>query len=50
MARERVTIRLLRIDNPRASEPPTAPTAAGRFAMVWPLTLDAWAFRAEPSV
>jgi hypothetical protein len=48
MARERVTARLLRIDDPRASEPPSAPTAAERLAMVWPLTLDAWAFKGAP--
>ena len=49
MARRDVTTRLVRLDDPRASEPPSAPTVAERLAMVWSLTLDAWAFKGEPA-
>jgi hypothetical protein len=50
MARAHVTSRLLRGGDPRASEPPSALTAAERLAMMWPLALDAWAFKGEPVV
>ena len=52
MDNSRGNLRIVRLHGPSAREKPgeEPTTAAQRLEMMWPLALDAWAFKGEPVV
>ena len=48
--RKLYTTRLEKISNQVSEDPPVGDSPAQRLEMMWPLTLDAWAFMGDPNV